>query len=367
MKISEKYFHLVYMVALGLSVVVNVLFMSLEASQTSYRDIRRQYFPPTPRKGPRKLDQAFGGCMLVMDDNHRLTEWLAYHYHVLPLDYLVVATDPNSRTSPKRIFDQWRGYGMTILEWNNTDIYRGPGVEDYLNKAKKNRQAVDHRQRQNMFLRNCISHMIKANRTWVILVDSDEYLLFNGPSGTTKNYANIPYPSVENEGAILTFLEKERRRPKSNITSPCISIPRVMYGVVPSPVEEINRKVPRGFDFKVLDTLKYRKHLRRSVTYHHKLNGWSKSIVDVSRVKESDIPTPVQALETEPYFMNVHQPLPKFCPQPFIKDEETLFRINHYVGSWEAFSYRQDSRVGEGRNREVRFYLCRCDDLNRLS
>jgi hypothetical protein len=34
----------------------------------------------------------FSSCLLVMDDNHRLAEWLAYHYHVLPLRYMVVGT-----------------------------------------------------------------------------------------------------------------------------------------------------------------------------------------------------------------------------------------------------------------------------------
>ena len=46
--------------------------------------------------------------MLVMDDNHRLTEWMAYHYHVLPLRYMIVAVDPRSKTSPTHIFNQWR-------------------------------------------------------------------------------------------------------------------------------------------------------------------------------------------------------------------------------------------------------------------
>jgi hypothetical protein len=44
--------------------------------------------PPVPADGY----SAFSSCLLVMDDNHRLTEWLAYHYHVLPLRYMVVGT-----------------------------------------------------------------------------------------------------------------------------------------------------------------------------------------------------------------------------------------------------------------------------------
>jgi hypothetical protein len=44
--------------------------------------------PPVPADGY----STFSSCLLVMDDNHRLTEWLAYHYHVLPLRYMVVGT-----------------------------------------------------------------------------------------------------------------------------------------------------------------------------------------------------------------------------------------------------------------------------------
>jgi hypothetical protein len=46
--------------------------------------------PTVPADG----SSTFSSCLLVMDDNHRLTEWLAYHYHVLPLRYMVVGTLP---------------------------------------------------------------------------------------------------------------------------------------------------------------------------------------------------------------------------------------------------------------------------------
>ena len=47
---------------------------------------------------------SFSACMLIKDDNDLLNEWLAYHYHVLNLRYLVVAVDPSSATSPTPIF-----------------------------------------------------------------------------------------------------------------------------------------------------------------------------------------------------------------------------------------------------------------------
>ena len=39
-------------------------------------------------------------CLLIMDSNHLLIEWLAYHYHVLRLRHLIVAVDPRSTTTP---------------------------------------------------------------------------------------------------------------------------------------------------------------------------------------------------------------------------------------------------------------------------
>ena len=50
----------------------------------------------------------FSACILIMDDNHYLPEWLAYHYTFLPLRRLIVAVDPNSQTSPKPILDQFQ-------------------------------------------------------------------------------------------------------------------------------------------------------------------------------------------------------------------------------------------------------------------
>jgi hypothetical protein len=118
---SERQFRLVAMMALVMILFVNFVFLSKETDSLEHVPHSLKHYL-SHRSKDRKLDEAFSACMLIMDDNHRLTEWLAYHYHVLPLDYLVVAVDPNSKTSPSAILDQWRGYGMTIIEWNNTEI-----------------------------------------------------------------------------------------------------------------------------------------------------------------------------------------------------------------------------------------------------
>ena len=61
-------------------------------------------------------------CLLVNDENPRLPEWLAYHYHVLPLRHLTVAVDPASRSSPAEILKRWEGL-IDVRVW---------GEEDYL-------------------------------------------------------------------------------------------------------------------------------------------------------------------------------------------------------------------------------------------
>lgn len=35
----------------------------------------------------------FSACLIFKDDNDRLVEWIAYHYQVLPLRFLVVGVD----------------------------------------------------------------------------------------------------------------------------------------------------------------------------------------------------------------------------------------------------------------------------------
>ena len=41
-------------------------------------------------------NNSMSACLLIMDDTIKLTEWIAYHYTVLPLSHLIVAIDPAS-------------------------------------------------------------------------------------------------------------------------------------------------------------------------------------------------------------------------------------------------------------------------------
>jgi hypothetical protein len=126
--------------------------------------------------------------MLLMDDNHRLTEWIAYHYHVLPLRYMIVTVDPRSTTSPSSIFNTWRAKGMYIEEWRdehfwNSNMDFAPIHDQSDLQTKRDR----HRGRQKYFYKQCLAALRQRNRTWVALNDSDEYLVYYHPNNNTNN------------------------------------------------------------------------------------------------------------------------------------------------------------------------------------
>lgn len=93
--------------------------------------------------------------------------------------------------------------------------------------------------------------------------------------------------------------------------------------------------------------------MNKAIAATEQINGWAKVIMDVSRIPWEDFPTLQDAWELDGVSINVHRPVPKHCPRPYFSDggAASLFRINHYVGSWEAYDYRLDARVTDGRNK----------------
>jgi hypothetical protein len=85
------------------------------------------FAPPTLTRSqggnPRPVDDSsFSACLLVMDENFRLQEWIAYAYLTLPLRYLVVTVDPKSKFSPTEKLDIFRSeLNMTIIEWEGEE------------------------------------------------------------------------------------------------------------------------------------------------------------------------------------------------------------------------------------------------------
>lgn len=303
--------------------------------------------------------ESFSACLLVMDDNHYLTEWLAYHYHVLPLRNLIVAVDPRSRTSPAEIFARWKDRMNITVWWNDADFVTDVPEFDVAAReiavkfapGKLSADLIRHRARQRLFYYHCMQEHKKANHTWTLLTDSDEYLAINYDTvRALRSYPDVATAvrPISEPGSVLTLLHHEiENHPRNRITSsPCIQIPRIRFGTVETDRAVVQASLPEGlrpdFNASHMATLRWRNHADAS---NYKQNKISKVIVDVGRVDWQHITT----------FGSIHKPIEKYCSRSklHIRAGEQLLLIHHYLGTKEQYTFRDDSRVGKERNQQV--------------
>ena len=109
-------------------------------------------------------NRGLSACLLLNDENPRLPEWLAYHYHILPLRSLIIAIDPSSRLSPDTILKRWTNteLGLDIQVWNDIDYLplvdglsgmklHGPCQD----KKKKEKVSDIYKSRESLFI-SCV-------------------------------------------------------------------------------------------------------------------------------------------------------------------------------------------------------------------
>ena len=251
--------------------------------------------------------------------------------------------DDRSSISPTPILDEWRkSFGMDIIQWNNSDYMKN--IKDF-DSLTPNQQVQFYLSRQNTFVIECMKHFKRNNQKWVMFTDIDEYLLFGGaPSSTATETEDsiVTYPSVNERGSLLSFLEEEVHRKGTTYSSPCIFIPRTMVGT-----REDREHVPQhnfsdtltssSLNLTKFDTLQYRVHAKQDDV--KPFNGHPKVIIDLSRVNYTEIP---------PSARSIHNPLPDVCGNIWLstcKGKACMFRINHYLGSWESYSYRSNGKA----------------------
>ena len=100
----------------------------------------------------------------------------------------------------------------------------------------------NHRFRQLTFLGECIQSLRNQGRTWMMHIDSDEYvvtnpLLRNNRSTTSNRTSTELYPRMEPQvpthlksNALLDMLEEVKNHRPTSINFPCVSMPRLLYG-----------------------------------------------------------------------------------------------------------------------------------------
>jgi Glycosyl transferase family 2 len=325
---------------------------------------------------------SLAACLLVKDDNDIINEWLAYHYYTMKLRYLVVAVDPTSQSSPASIFQRWRRLtNMTIVEWSDENFvsqeflqngYHIPPSTVNGNAAKSKwhqghelpEQVIaditvinNHRYRQLTFYTRCLRHMRRQNKTWVLHIDTDEYVVVNpflrrnmqrfpdktfGPTtvSSSSNSDRYGLPSTKTPSSIFNFFSKGMMTDDFMIqrsNHPCVSLPRLLFGSVE--ITGINIDL----DYSSLETLRWKYHASFNDTER---NARPKVIIDISKILPND-----EILSSVPNNKNVfsiHRPSKRLC-RGFDKIDITLFNkfpltINHYIGSKERYFARNDTR-----------------------
>ena len=181
----------------------------------------------------------------------------------------------------------------------------------------------------------------QANRTWVTLHDTDEFLVYNHAGGDSFESwenemqrqhdlslhppdaeriqpAHIP-PTTAKEGGMIEYIRAEQEAGLEYYQSPCIGIPRLQFGAEESTHDETFKQVPSGFNPALFDTLRWRKHAPRNDFVK---NALGKVMMDVSRID----------IQRAPYFQSLHRPIKKICSAPWHNDWNSGLRINHYLG-----------------------------------
>mmetsp|Transcript_25143 Transcript_25143/g.51938 ORF Transcript_25143/g.51938 Transcript_25143/m.51938 type:complete len:433 (+) Transcript_25143:137-1435(+) len=296
--------------------------------------------------------ESFSACLLVNDENPRLPEWLAYHYHTLPLRSIIVAVDPNSRSSPKDILSRWTTMGMEVEIWDQdvylpADLLRSHGICDSnVEKGCK----WKHRHRQSYFVMKCMEEFKERNKSWVLLTDVDEYITFNHihqddpvgeliiPMNIDANDAAEARRRLPHFGEDVTILdviknEVDTKYGRQAFKRPCLSIPRLLYGSRESKYDaNWIAMAPEGFQDEDFVTLRYRWHAMKG---NPNEKVWGKVILDLSRIPAEDLKGSAKS---------IHRPLQRQCLADPTSYTVSLFRVNHYLDSFEAFSYRNDAR-----------------------
>jgi hypothetical protein len=324
--------------------------------------------------GPTSAGGGFSACLLWMDDNFRLPEWISYHHYMANLTHLVVAVDERSKTSPIRVLEKWKTLrGMTVEVWSRDADYTTLNLTVGPNDTP--RQKLDkHRRRQTEFYRRCAIHLQKRNRSWTSFHDSDEFLVVTKEANLVSRDKDSKQGggTVTPPGVILGILQQYGATRTSSFVNtkeganrdpelyrnwtewfssrPCTTIPRVLFSAVvlddeKNGTDNATTVPPSVADLKDrLETIRYRYQAtprRKGAT-----DGLAKAVMDVSRL-------PPHVLEIAPQG-TAHRPFrhESLCQHAFPPTQVLPLVIHHYLGSWEAFSYRDDARKGGLRSRE---------------
>jgi hypothetical protein len=309
-----------------------------------------------------------------------LTEWLAYHYTVLPLSHLIVAIDPHSLLEDKirSVLDLWKDRLVHLEVWSNDtwmtlnatagwrrSIYKGNTTEYegwFVNQNSVKGRFHSHNRRQQHFAVQCMRKMKQLNQSWVLHTDTDEFMLYNyiHDDEDHSNFDAIrkhddPKSQEAYENEVRQLREKvlpiRKRLPTiGQVTiadflahftfrGACFHMPGLQISAKESRLSQVTKDVPPQIDARKLMTLRHRK-------YGTKSSRFTKAMIDVSKVDWD--------LLVDEQVVTIHNPLKAVCPRNGVSGSgydfiASLFRLNHFAGTFRSFRERQN----DGRRKRL--------------
>ena len=174
--------------------------------------------------------------------------------------------------------------------------------------------------------------------------DGEQYYLIRDtylwpPHLSTTQFMDIRkrLPKVGDGTTLLDVINSEMARYGTELGKdyiyeafePCMALPRMLYGSredMPSPM------APDSFRDVDFVTLRYRWHALPD----NRVNKYQKNLIDVTRLAMGRLRGEAS---------NIHTPVHHYCRknQP-PRYTTSFFRVNHYLDSFESYSYRNDAR-----------------------
>lgn len=306
---------------------------------------------------------------------------LAYHYTILPLRYVFVASDVGNLQDPEEVLMRWKAANTDLKYWiqNASGFVHRHGhkygtvnsVEDahhafvnsmytdlvYYTFAFRNPHQffVPYRSGQRAFITTCTEFLKSKGLQWIIYIDSDEFFVMNRV--TVEEHSNITtgntekielrklLPDVRSNATVLETISKlENTQNLGN----CLSLPRVLVGALENftcPGTPSRESIEsRGISYDWMSSLRFHQHSEKG---DFAMSKYGKVMMKVSELTD-DIMAKVPS--------SIHRPYKEECPRAFTLFPDALFYLNHYIGSWERYNSREDGR--RSRNEwEKRAYM----------
>jgi Glycosyltransferase family 92 len=279
--------------------------------------------------------QGMGACLLIKDDNHWLIEWLAYHWFVMPLRHLIVVVDPDSKTSPRKIFARWKGLMRIDIKEEAHFINKKPPGESMRIEYGNNTQLMHHRHRQATFYTHCLRSLSKESQ-WVLLTDTDEFvsLDYRGLQKKQNQLSDMAkrFP-IQTPGSLLQFLKHHKQVTGNG--QKCIYVNRYQVGFKETEANLTERYLQSANKGGSASLNPYNFLTQRFLYQTTTKTSYGKNFMYVAPERRV-IPNP-----------NVHR-VSLHCPKRKHADRSestAFFKIQHYLGTPEQYAFRSDPRV----------------------